>query len=98
MCTRQECFERLHEAAPYIQKEFGVESLCVFGSMARGDNKPGSDVDVFVEMPPDAFQSIGLQQYLQDLLGVSVDLIRKHKYLRPFFLKQIERDGIYIIQ
>ena len=98
MCTRQECFDKLKTTAPYSQKEYGVTSMRVFGSMARGDNRPDSDVDVFVEMPPDAFKSIGLQLYLQDLLGIAVDLIRKHSNLRPFFLKQIERDGIYIIQ
>ena len=98
MCTRQECFDRLHAAAPYIQKEYGVKSMRVFGSMARGDNRPDSDVDIFVEMPPDAFQSIGLQQYLEDLLDKDVDLISKHRNINTFFLKQIERDGIYIIQ
>ena len=49
MCTRKECFERLHQAAPFIQKEYGVTSMRVFGSMARGDNHEGSDIDVFVD-------------------------------------------------
>lgn len=98
MCTREECFERLRSAAPYIRKEFGVTSMRVFGSMARGDNRPDSDVDIFVEMPVNVFKSIELEQNISDMLGVSVDLICKHKNLNSFFLKQIERDGIYVIQ
>lgn len=76
MCTQQQCFARLAESAPYIRKEFGVTSMCVFGSMARGDNNDDSDVDVCVEMPAKAFKVIALKQYLQDLLGMSVDVIR----------------------
>lgn len=74
MCTRAECFERLHQAAPYIRSEYGVTSMRVFGSMARGDNHEGSDVDVFVEMPPKFLLSIRLADYLENLPGVSVDL------------------------
>ena len=97
MCTRQECFERLHNAAPYIRKEYGVTSMCVFGSMARGDNREDSDVDVFVEMPPKFFLSIRLKHYLEDLLGKAVDLIGKHGNMDAFFLNEIKRDGIVII-
>lgn len=69
----------------------------VFGSMARGDNREGSDVDVYVEMPPKFFQSIRLKHYLEDLLGLDVDLIGKHANMNPFFLNEIQRDGIVII-
>lgn len=96
MCTRSECINRLNEAAPYIKKEFGVKSLCLFGSMSRGDNHKDSDVDVFVEMPPKMFKVIGLRQYLEDLLGTSVDVVRKHPQINELFLKEIERDGIII--
>ena len=96
MCTRQECFDRLHQATPYIMNEYGVTSMRVFGSMARGDNHPGSDVDVFVEMPPKMFKIIGLKQYLEDLLGIAVDLVRKHNNLSQFFLSRVERDGVSI--
>ena len=96
MCTRQQCFDRLEKAAPYIRQEFGVTSLCVFGSMARGDNHEGSDVDVFVEMPPKAFKMIALKDYLEELLGTAVDLVRRHCNLSPFFLNEIQRDGITV--
>ena len=96
MCTRKDCFNRLQKAAPYIQKEYGVTSMRVFGSMARGDNHEGSDVDLFVEMPPKFLKSIHLANYLEDLLGVSVDLIRKHSHMDEFFLNEIQRDGIVI--
>ncbi|MCM1139324.1 MAG: nucleotidyltransferase family protein [Muribaculum sp.] len=96
MCTRAECIEKLTQAAPFIRKEFGVQSMRLFGSMARGDNRPDSDVDVFVEMPPKIFRIIALQQYLEDILGVAVDVVRKHSNINNFFLKQVERDGITI--
>lgn len=98
MCTRTECIEKLTNAAPYIREEFGVRSMCLFGSMARGDNNPDSDVDLFVDMPPRALKVLKLKTFLQDLLGVSVDLIRKHNGLRPLLLSQIEKDAIYLIQ
>ena len=97
MCSREECFNRLRKAAPTIQKDFGVTSMCVFGSMARGDNRPDSDVDVFVEMPPKFFLSISLKNFLEDLLGLGVDLISKHANMNAFFLNQIKKDGIVII-
>lgn len=96
MCTRRECISKLTDAAPFLKQEFGVESLRLFGSMARGDNHVGSDVDVFVEMPPKAFKVIALKNYLQDILGVAVDVVRRTPRLDSFITKEIERDGIVI--
>jgi predicted nucleotidyltransferase len=97
MFTCQQCITKIKKAIPYIRKEFGVTSLCLFGSVARGDNREDSDVDFFVEMPPKGLKVSALKNYLQDLLGVRVDLIRKHTNLDPFLLKEIERDGVHII-
>lgn len=96
MCTRTECIQILTEAAPYIRSEFGVESMSLFGSMARGDNRPDSDVDVFVEMPPKLFLLCGLKDYLESLLKTSVDLIRRHSNMSSRFLNQVLKDGITI--
>ncbi|MDE7378020.1 MAG: nucleotidyltransferase domain-containing protein [Paraprevotella sp.] len=96
MCTREQCIERLRESAPYIRQEFGVESMCLFGSMARGDNREDSDVDVCVSMPPKAFKLVSLKDFLQHLLGVAVDVVRRTPRLDPFLLSEIERDGVSI--
>jgi hypothetical protein len=96
MCTQEQCLARLTNAAPYLRLEFGVESMCVFGSMARGEAREGSDVDVCVEMPPKALTVIALKNYLQDLLGMSVDVVRRSPNLDAFLLNEIKRDGIYI--
>ncbi|GAB3580682.1 helix-turn-helix domain-containing protein [Calidifontibacter terrae] len=49
----------------------------VFGSVARGDDRPGSDVDVLVEFTDDAtlLDEVGLRQALTDLLHVPVDVV-----------------------
>lgn len=64
--------------------------------MARGDNKVGSDVDVCVEMPPKAFKIVEMKHYLQNLLGLDVDVVRLTPYLDKFLTSEIERDGIII--
>ena len=96
MCTTTECVTKLREHLPYIQKEYGVTALCLFGSVARGDNRPDSDVDILVDMPPKIFALSALHRYLENLLQTSVDLIRRHSHLSGSFLTQISRDGIRI--
>ena len=57
-------------------RSFGVKSLALFGSVARGEQSPGSDVDLLVEFnrPTGLFGLIALQQYLENLLNCPVDL------------------------
>lgn len=55
---------------------FGVSYLAIFGSVARDEAGPDSDVDILVEfgVPADLFDLVRLQQYLERLLGRPVDL------------------------
>ena len=97
MSDREQCIELLTQASPYIRKEFGVRSMCMFGSMARGEERAESDVDIFVDMPPKALKVVALKQYLQTLLGRAVDVIRSHAHIDPYLTNEINRDGIAII-
>jgi hypothetical protein len=45
---RQAILDRLNAEAPSLKLSYGVKSLAVFGSMARGDDREGSDVDILV--------------------------------------------------
>jgi hypothetical protein len=96
MQTSQYYIELIRQHQPELQEQFGITSMRLFGSVARGDQKEGSDVDLFVTMPPKFFNYIQAAQYLEQLLGCSVDLVSDHQNLRPFFRQQIERDGIDI--
>ena len=49
-----------------------------------------------LQMPPRFFNYIEASEFLQSILGCTVDLICDHKNLRPFFRNQIEHDGITI--
>lgn len=57
-------------------KKLGVESLTLFGSVARDEARPDSDVDLLVEFqqPVGLFAFFRLQHYLEEILGCSVDL------------------------
>ncbi len=98
MLNRQECINKIQANANYIVSQFDVASLKLFGSLARNQQQESSDVDVCVVMPPDMFQLIGLKQYLEELLGCGVDVIRMHRNMDDFLKKEIERDGIIIIR
>ena len=96
MRTKGEYIDILQRHADDLRNQFGITSLCLFGSVARGENKEGSDVDVYVTMPPVFYNYVAAAEYLEQLLGCNVDLVRNHRNIRPFFRKQIERDVIIV--
>lgn len=97
MRDRNDCIQLIRNELPYIQQEYGVTGLSLFGSVARGDNRSDSDVDILVDMPPKIFAVTALHRYLEKILQSSVDLVRRHSHLSPQFLNQVARDGIKIL-
>ncbi len=95
--TRQAILDLLHAEGPALRERYGVKSLAVFGSMARGDNREGSDVDILVTFAGAAtFDSfMGLKLDLEDLLGRPVDLGTPDT-LRPEMRAGVERDLIHV--
>ena len=74
----------LKRLEPRLREEFHVRSLHVFGSVARGDAGPVSDLDILVEFdgPRKFAQFMDLKFLLEDECGVKVDLVAKEA-LRP---------------
>ncbi|MPV50181.1 nucleotidyltransferase [Pseudactinotalea sp. HY160] len=76
--------ERLRE----VCERYGVASLEVFGSVARGEHRPDSDVDLLYVLKPDArlgFKLFDLEDELAALFGRRVDLVARkaiNKYIR----------------
>lgn len=97
MKTTSEYVDLIKDHSDEIRTLFGVRTLRLFGSVSRGEQHEGSDVDVCVEMEPRFLLIARLQQYLEQLLMCPVDVIRMHKHMNPYLLQDINRDGISVI-
>lgn len=96
MLTKEDYIRILSANKDTLRREYGVEKMEIFGSVARGSNDASSDIDVLVDMPPKIFLMSALKQYLERLLHTSVDLVRRHAHISPLFLSQISKDAIII--
>jgi predicted nucleotidyltransferase len=93
--TRREAIERLQEAEHEIRR-LGVRRLALFGSVVRGEARPGSDIDLLVEFDPDqkTFDHfLQLCDLLEALLQRPVELITTEAlspYIGPHILAEAE--------
>ena len=80
-----------------LSERFGVTDLALFGSTARDTAGEGSDVDILVSFdgPATSKRYFGVQFYLEDLLGCSIDLVTD-KALRPELRPSIEKDALHV--
>ncbi|HSG23799.1 MAG TPA: nucleotidyltransferase family protein [Azonexus sp.] len=89
--------ELLSQHKAELQSRFGVTDLALFGSTVRDTASVDSDIDILVDFdgPATAKRYFGVQFYLEDLFGRSVDLVTQkalRKELRPF----VEREALHV--
>lgn len=95
--NRQKVIQILHDALPGIKERFGVRELAIFGSVARDEAGPSSDVNILVTFDvPARFRAfMGLRFDLEAILGARVDLLTP-KAMRPALRPHIERDLLHV--
>ena len=78
-----------------IAAQYGVRSIRVFGSVARGEAEAASDVDFLVELAPggSALDLGGLLMQLREILGCEVDVVTE-KGLRPRIREQVLKEAV----
>ena len=78
-----------------VAERYGARNVRVFGSVARGDARPDSDLDILVDMEPgrSLFDLGGLLSELHTLLGVDVDVVTE-KGLRPRIRAEVLREAV----
>ena len=94
---KSEVLALLREHKPVLAARYGVGDLALFGSTARDEAGPDSDIDILVTLPgAHGWSGYGqVKQYLEGLLGRSVDLVVEaevRRELRPY----IEEDAAYV--
>ena len=88
----------MREHKDELQQRFGVKSLAVFGSVARGEAGPDSDVDILVGFDPHAhaglFKMVELKEFLEEILGCPVDIVTLDG-LRPWMRERVKREVVW---
>ena len=93
--------ERIREAVLELLEPYGVKRVALFGSLARGEEEPDSDIDILVEFeeprkkPLTLLTWVGLEEELAQRLGRKVDLVSAQglsRYIRPY----VEEDMVVL--
>jgi uncharacterized protein len=94
---KQDILAKLRENEAAL-KALGVSHAALFGSRARGDASPDSDIDIMVEIAPDVrmdvFRYVGIVHSIEDLFPVRVD-VSNRAALKPHVRPSAEREAIY---
>lgn len=99
MKTRNQYIQQLRSSGDELVRRFGVRSLRIFGSVARDEQTAESDIDICVETEtPNPFLLMDMKEYLESLFDCPVDVVRYRQNMNPYLKKQIENEGIYVIQ
>jgi predicted nucleotidyltransferase len=98
MGTRK-ILKQIHKHASVLHRDFHVQAIYIFGSIARGEGSAKSDVDLLVDFYPSAttkvgiFEFVRLKEYLEFLLKRRVDLVARDA-LKDWMKAEVEKGSI----
>lgn len=95
--NRAAILKLLSQSKPTLAERFGVMQLALFGSTARDEARPNSDIDILVSFdgPATSERYFGVQFFLEDMLGRPIDLVTNkalRKELRPY----VEKEAVHV--
>ena len=94
---KDKCIILLKKKMTILKEKYGITSLVLFGSTARGEETEKSDIDLFVEtQTANPFLLQDAKEFLEKEMGIPVDIVRDHENLNPKLRKRILKDGIAI--
>lgn len=81
-----------------LRKQFHVQNIALFGSYVRADQEAGSDIDILIEFDqPVGWEIVDVHRYLEEILGMKVDLVTKGAVIRkPLLWQSIQEDLVYV--
>jgi|LSQX01.1.fsa_nt_gb predicted nucleotidyltransferase len=95
MKTKEQYINLLSEFRKNRGYVYGINKLGIFGSVARGEQEEGSDVDIYYEGEPLSILKIAaLKEELETALGNHVDIVRLRKTMSNLLKKRIKKEGM----
>ena len=93
----EELKSQIEALKPVLRERFKVETIGIFGSYVRGEQKRKSDLDVLVEFSetPSLFEFVELEDFLSQKLGIKVDLVMRDA-LKPRIRDSILSEAVYV--
>jgi predicted nucleotidyltransferase len=97
--AREELLEALRALRPEFER-MGVTAMSLFGSRARQDNRPDSDVDLVIDIDPHRkfsyLDAIGVGHVVEDHLGFETSVVVLDRFADPKFVATLERDRVAV--
>jgi len=97
MLNTQQILDTIRQSKQHLSLAFKLNAVGVFGSVIRGEQRDGSDIDVLVDLDSkaDLLDLIGIAQYLEDQLQSRVDVVPR-TVLRQEFRDQVLNEVCYL--
>jgi predicted nucleotidyltransferase len=99
MTNQSQILQYLSANKQSISRKYHLKKLGIFGSYARSEQTPESDLDLLIEFEDDTLDLAEKKEFLrkemQSVFHVQVDICRE-KYIKPIFRQQILSDAIYV--
>ena len=97
MYDKNEILSELKKYKSILKKKYGIKTIGVFGSIAKGTSKKNSDLDIVVEVEKlKPFLLLEIKQELERYFNMKVDLIRIRKNIRKSLKNRIDKEVIYV--
>ncbi|MGO4889917.1 nucleotidyltransferase family protein [Anaerobacillus sp. MEB173] len=88
--------KQIKASKKFLQEEYGIKKIGIFGSYARNEQQDSSDVDILIESEKAlGLEFLSIKYYLEDILGVKVDLATE-TMLKPQLREQILKEIVYL--
>ena len=95
--TRSEILEILKRYKKENSEKYGINTLGIFGSLAKNEEKSDSDIDIVIETnEPDLFKLVHIKDELEKPFGKKVDIVRNRNTMNPYLKKHIKKDAVYV--